>query len=272
MTPPPRLSYDIRAIVKSQPKATSACGRFQEWLAYYRELPETEKDRLHRLAPESVADGHRQYLWEKQASDFGDQNRYDPCENGFPALPEDPAYDLYRQVVRLRYVTANEAHVALGAESLNRWDPSPEDRSLALRGIEAAQPQAIETFENLLKCAQMNPSPFVAKALNERKAQLDEAAHCAADPSCVAQQKRERLTALREVMCQDVGQRQDAQGNIREEWRYAHQAGVVDLQNLSDNRTLLEMADEHLQEGQAEWKHLTGKAFTPRRDCGTDAR
>jgi hypothetical protein len=47
---------------------------------------------------------------------------------------------------------------------------------------------------------------------------------------------------------------------------------VVDLQNLSDNRTLLEMADERLREGQAEWKYLTGKPFSAKRDCGTAAR
>jgi hypothetical protein len=116
------------------------------------------------------------------------------------------------------------------------WDKATDDQVV----------RAIETY----KCLGLG-APILEAALHRRQeraaaiaASQAAADRCAADPACVAQQKRERLTALREVMCQDVGQRQDAQASIREEWKYAHQAGVVDLQNLSDNRTLLEMADE----------------------------
>lgn len=242
--PRPPLSYDIEAISKLEPwkdKETAICERVARWTAYVAELPETERARYRRLR--ANLEGY----------DFKVQHDRDPyvsLQATADALRQR-ATSQGAQIVAMPGYSSDE-------EGARRWSGfSIED---------------MERATTLYRCGGTEPPARLATELSSRRAAQAEAARCAADPACVAQHRRERITALREVMCQDVGQRQGAQANIREEWKYAHQAGVVDLQNLSDNRTLLEMADEHLQEGQAEWKHLTGKAFTPKRDCGTAAR
>jgi hypothetical protein len=245
-SPRPTLSYDIDAVSKLEPwkdKTTPICDRVARWTAYVAELPPSERQRYARLSSSDRGAGDWRIAGARRNDPYF---RLQATAKGLV----DKAWSQGAQLIGMAYDTTDEEL----AEKLSRVSLEDMQRAEVLYG-----------------CAGIKPPARLATEIESRKAVQTEADRCAADPACVAQQKRERLTALREVMCQDVGQRQDAQASIREEWKYAHQAGVVDLQNLSDNRTLLEMADERLREGQAEWKYLTGKPFTPKRDCVTAA-
>jgi hypothetical protein len=76
---------------------------------------------------------------------------------------------------------------------------------------------------------------------------------------------------LRDQLCGAVRDREAARAAIREEWRYARQSGVVDLDELKEQRDALQEADRAIMGGRRNeshlgdsWRWLTGKRFDPK--------
>lgn len=152
--------------------------------------------------------------------------------------------NLYRTVTGIR-----DRHVQ---------DPAPEQLD-----------EEVKWFDCLGDYRDSRAEAAKAKALAaEARARAAEDERCDKDPACrakrAAEAKKREVQDLVDEICGGLAERRGTKASIANEHRYARAAGVVNLRDLQDFKETLQDIDERIADRSAQYRQVTGKAFSPK--------